>query len=60
MPVISPLWGSVNVRSRVFGDVKGTLPAMGRSDMPLFLGSTAPFATKATSPSFAKIFLRAS
>ena len=39
MPVIFPLWGSSKVRSMDWGEVKTTLSAMGRSDMPLFLGS---------------------
>ena len=49
MPVISPLWGSLNVLSMDAGDWKGTLSAMGKSETPLFLGSTEPLATKATS-----------
>ena len=60
MPLIFPLWGSSKVLSMEAGEVKGTLSAMGRSDTPLFRGSTEPLATKDTSFSSFRICRSAS
>ena len=43
-------WGRFNSILRESGDWKGTLPFMGRLEMPLSLGRMEPSATKETSP----------